>query len=114
MPNVVVTSEHIRNYNALNKNYAQLIGKLWSDPAFKSRLMANPTQVLKESGFDVPPGVSVKILENDDNTLYFPIPYQGSVEMTDEQLDHVAGGGASTFSTAGTVVSTVSTQSTAC
>ncbi len=114
MPNVIVTQEHIKNYDPMMKNYAQLIGKAWGDPDFKKRLMANPAQVLKEHGFDVPPGVSVKILENDNQTMYFPIPYQGSIELSDQQLDHVAGGGGSTSSSAATMPSCVSTVSTSC
>ena len=89
------------------KKYGQMMAKVWSDPAFKQRLMTDPRAVLQEQGIEVPAGLEVRPLQQSQQMIYFPIPAAPSGEISDEQLEQVAGG--STASTAGSAgsVSTV-------
>lgn len=45
------------------RRYGQLVARSWTDPAFKQRLLNAPTPVLQESGFSVPDGVVVRVVE---------------------------------------------------
>jgi hypothetical protein len=98
------------------KQYGQLVARAWGDQAFKRRLLADPAAVLAEQGIPVPPGVEVRAVENTDRVLYLTLPPGPSDELSDEQLDAVAGGDTAgtggTIGTAGTFLgSTVSTVS---
>jgi len=85
------------------KRYGQLVARAWGDAAFKARLLAEPAAVLAEHGIPVPPGVEVRAVENTDRVLYLTLPPAPSDELSDEQLDAVAGGDcAGTASTVGT------------
>jgi hypothetical protein len=44
--------------------YAKLLEKVWSDPAAKKKFLAEPRTALASEGFVVPPGVTVKVVEN--------------------------------------------------
>jgi hypothetical protein len=104
------------------KRYGQLVARAWADEAFKRRLLAEPAAALAEQGIPVPPGVEVRAVENTDRVLYLTLPPRPSDELSDEQLDAVAGGdcagtagSASTLGTAATpsTVGTFGTISTA-
>ena len=76
-------------------DYAKVVAKAWSDEAFKARLLADPYAALNEAGVEVPAGVTakVKVVENTSDTVHLvlpPPPPEG--ELTDEDLDKVAGG----------------------
>ena len=53
-----------------NKKWAMLQAKAWKDSHFKEKLLENPSQVLKENGIDVKPGVNIKIVENTKSSKY--------------------------------------------
>ena len=44
----------------------QLIAKCWADENFKQKLLANPAATLKTQGVKLPPGLSIKAVENTD------------------------------------------------
>ena len=75
-----------------------LFAACWKDDALKARFMADPKAVLAERGFDVPDDMTVKVLENNDNTAHItlPMPPKGHAELTDEQLSLASGGAACT------------------
>ena len=79
-----------QNENA--KKMGQLIAKCWEDEALKARLIANPAAVLQEFGLEAPAGVELKVVENSVQVQYLVLPPKPSDELTDEQLDGVAGG----------------------
>ena len=56
------------------KKMAKLIAKVWSDEAFKERLIADPKAVLAAEGISVPSGVDIKVVEQTDKQQYFVIP----------------------------------------
>jgi hypothetical protein len=49
-----------RAASAFLKQYQQLVARAWGDPAFKARLLADPTATLTEMGLDVLPGLRAR------------------------------------------------------
>jgi hypothetical protein len=99
------------------KQWGLLVARTWSDEGFKRRLLAAPAVALAEQGIPVPPGVEVRVHENTATVVNFTLPPQPSEELSDEQLDAVAGGdtagSAGTISCLGTVCSTYGTAGSA-
>ena len=84
---------------AYAKQYGQLVARAWGDEAFKQRLLA-------EQVIDVPPGVEVRVHESTDAVVHLTPPPKPAEELSDEQLEAVAGG--DTVGTAGTMFSIAS------
>ena len=63
------------------KKYAKLIAKVWSDEAFKERLLTDSRAVLEAEGIIVPPGVEVKVLEQTETQLFVVIPPKPPIEQ---------------------------------
>ena len=98
---------------AYAKQYGQVVAKAWADEEFKQRLLADPAAVLQAEGITVPQGVELRAVENTDKVLYFMLPPKPSAELSDEQLDQLAGGAtASTAGSAGTFLCITTTAST--
>ena len=74
------------------RKWGQIVARAWREPAYKQRLMADPAAVLREEGLAVPAGQQVRLVENTDQVLHLVLP-QKPRDLSDEQLDHVAGGG---------------------
>jgi hypothetical protein len=58
----------------LNKKYAKLIARAWSDESFKKELLADPRTVLAAHGITVPEGVNIQVLEEKENVRYLILP----------------------------------------
>src|SRR5262245_19687256 len=83
--------------------WGQLVARAWSDDAFKARLLAEPAPTLAEQGITMPPGVEIRVHENTPTMVHLTIPPKPSDDLSDEQLDSIAGGAeVSTASTVGT------------
>src|SRR5262245_16541524 len=97
------------------KQYGQLVARAWGDEAFRARLLAEPAAALAEQGIAVPAGVEVRVHEQTPTVVHLTLPPKPTDELSDEQLDAVAGGELNTigtagcFSTVGTAPSTFST-----
>ena len=76
------------------KQYGQLIAKAWTDEEFKARLKADPKAGLKEVGIDVPEGHAVHVHEAASDEHHLVIPPKPAGELSDEDLDKMAGGAA--------------------
>ena len=74
------------------KQYGQLVAKAWSDEGFKARLLANPKAAMAEVGMDAPEGVEIEVVESTQEKAYLVIPPKPVGELSDEDLDKVAGG----------------------
>jgi hypothetical protein len=74
------------------KKYGQVVAKAWQDEAFKRRLLGNPQAVLEEHGLPLPPGKAVRVVEDTADTVHLVLPPKPAGELSDEQLDQVAGG----------------------
>jgi hypothetical protein len=82
-----------------NKVFTEIIGKCWEDESFKQSLIESPEATLEAytgSPVRLPEGVQLVVNDQtDDNVIYFNIPPQvtdGNLELSDEQLEMVAGG----------------------
>lgn len=86
--------------------YAQVVEKAWMDSDFKKGLIANPVYVIKKefgATVHVPQGKTLVVLdqseftniEQEDDKSYFVIPEntQKELELTEEELEIVSGGG---------------------
>lgn len=76
-----------------DRKRAKIVARAWTDPSFKSRLLSEPKAVLAEYDLRVPDGVSIEIVENNDEKRFFVLPMPPKdVELTADDLDRVAGG----------------------
>lgn len=87
------------NLTPQEEMYAKVIQKAWEDPNFKARLVADPIAALQAftgKSFHIPAGKRLVVRDQtDDSTIYINIPpYRSTdeVELTDAQLEAVAGG----------------------
>ena len=69
------------------KKMAKVIARVWSDEAFKERLIADPKAVLAAEGISVPSGVDIKVVEQTDKQQYFVIPPRpDSISVEDVEI----------------------------
>jgi hypothetical protein len=69
-----------------------ILAKCWADASFKTQLLADPTAALKAEGIEVPAGCTVRVLENTDKVLNYVLPPNPNAELSDAELESVAGG----------------------
>jgi len=73
----------------------RLIEKAWRDPVFRKDIVKDPKGMLeKHTGQKLPGQLRIYVHEEDANTLHFSIPSPPSNlnELSDEDLERVAGG----------------------
>ena len=70
------------------------LGQAWrADPAFRSRLEADPAAAAAEKGLRLPDGVSeVRVAENTADTFHVIFPSSPNQSLSDEALRQVSGG----------------------
>jgi hypothetical protein len=73
---------------------SKVIRRAWADPAYKSKLLSDPHGTLAEAGVQVPAGSKVKVVEDTADTrhLVLPVAPPNTGELSDEELEKVAGG----------------------
>lgn len=75
---------------------AHIIAQAWKDEAYKQELLSNPKAVIeREFGVQLPAETNVQVLEENPINLYFVLPMRpnlSEVELSEEQLEAVAGG----------------------
>lgn len=74
---------------------ARIAEKAWHDPAFHQRVLADANGAYEEAtGLKLPPGVTLKVIEDDAHTINFVIPPRPAAasELSDADLEAVAGG----------------------
>jgi hypothetical protein len=86
-----------QNTQSRNELEAKIIAKAWQDEAFKQELLSNPKAVFsQELGQSISDEVEIRILEENLTTLYLVLPMKPVVandeELSEEQLEAVAGG----------------------
>lgn len=98
MGNKVENTENIEKFQSRRDIEAEIIAKAWKNEAYKQELLENSKAVMEaEFGREFRPEVTVEVLEESENSLHFvlPIPPQVEVEeLSEEELEIVAGGGA--------------------
>lgn len=77
---------------------AKIYTACWKDPTFKSRFLADPKAVLMEHGVEVPDRIDLKVVENAGDCVHItlPKPPADHGDLSDEELEAAAGGGAYT------------------
>jgi hypothetical protein len=82
-----------------------IIDQAWKDEGFKEELLRDPRSVIsREIGQHIPQNINIKVLEETSDTIYFVLPQSPldkraglEGELTDEDLEAVAGGDCSWF-----------------
>ncbi len=74
------------------KKWAKVIAKAWSDPAFKKKLLHNPTAVLAAEGIELPKEVHVEIHESTNKVIHLNLPHKPEGELSEEKLLKIAAG----------------------
>lgn len=75
-----------------------LIAKAQADPAFRQALLKDAkTAIETEFGIKFPSGMEFKVLEETPMTNYLVLPPALNGELSDDELDAVAGGWFSSF-----------------
>jgi hypothetical protein len=82
------------------KTYAEIVQKAWDDANFKNQLIDNPVaaiETLTGKKVNLPVGKTLVVRDQtDESTVYINIPSKSNmddVELNEEQLEAVAGGG---------------------
>lgn len=72
---------------------AKIAAKAMEDEAFRAKLLSDPKSAIAEStGLEFPAEVNIVVHEETDDTLHLVIPPAIPDELTDDQLEAVAGG----------------------
>lgn len=76
-----------------NEALYEIYLECYEDPEFKARFLSDPASVLKEWEIEVPAGVSIKAVEDSQpNVITLHLPPEPEEELSDEDLESVAGG----------------------
>lgn len=83
---------------------AQVVQKAWEDTQFMEELISNPVEVMEKltgQKVNLPTGQKLVVVDqSDESTVYLNIPRKvnlDALELTEEQLEMVAGGITPTF-----------------
>lgn len=74
-----------------------VINRAWSDDNYRDELVASPAAAIKSAtGYELPEGAKVVVVDQSDPSVSHlnigPKPDMDDMELTDEQLEAVAGG----------------------
>ncbi|MCB0086453.1 MAG: NHLP leader peptide family RiPP precursor [Caldilineaceae bacterium] len=79
--------------NTQSNAYSRLVTKAWTDPDFKTRLLADPKAVMAESGLEVPEGIRLNIVEDTSDIINIVLPASpAGGALSEQDLEKVAGG----------------------
>ena len=81
--------------SALRDHADRIIAKAWADDSFKARLLADPAAVAAAEGIPVPAGLKIVVHESKPGELLVVLPAKPTSELSDAELEGVAGGGES-------------------
>ena len=73
--------------------YQELMQKAATDDEFRGKLLADPKSTIESLlGTSLPDGLTIRIVENSPSEVTFVIPPAVSSELSDDQLEAIAGG----------------------
>jgi hypothetical protein len=73
--------------------YGKAVRRAQEDDTFRSRLLQDPHGAIQEvAGAPIPEGIEVVVHENTTSRLHFVLPPRPQGELSDAQLEQVAGG----------------------
>ena len=70
----------------------QIIAKAWADENFKAWLLTDPQAALRAQGIDLPFDLKLVVHEDTPQTRHFVLPIKPQEELSDDELESVAGG----------------------
>lgn len=86
-------------YSQEQRLNAEVVQRAWDDAQFRSELMTNPIETMEKltgHKISLPEGQKLVVVDQtDESIVYFNIPQKvdiNSLELTEEQLEQVAGG----------------------
>jgi hypothetical protein len=74
------------------KRWGQVVARAWSDDGFRQRLLTEPASVLCEAGIEIPPGVTVRVVQGDtaeateEETCFWLPPNPADEELVEDDL----------------------------
>ena len=72
---------------------AAIIAKALKDDGYREELLANPKHAIQqEFGKELPLGLEVRVVEESSNVVYLVLPPKPVVELSETDLEAVAGG----------------------
>ena len=75
---------------------SQVVNRATRDSAFRQELLQNPKETVeRELGVSIPAGIELRVVEETTSTLYLVLPPQpiaAGQELSDRELEQVAGG----------------------
>jgi hypothetical protein len=80
------------NKKVQNDQINRILAKCWADASFKQQLLADPVALLKAEGVEIPAGYTVCIVENADKVVNYVLPPNPNADLSDSELESVAGG----------------------
>ncbi|MDD3363802.1 MAG: hypothetical protein PHZ03_02350 [Syntrophomonas sp.] len=84
--------------NKARLSWFEIVNKSVVNKEFKEQLLAEPLRVLKENGFPLQEGKKVQVVVEEAGTDILVIPPRPySNELSDEELENVAGGGSASI-----------------
>ncbi|MDD2923580.1 NHLP leader peptide family RiPP precursor [Rhodoferax sp.] len=76
-----------------DKTISEIMDKCQTDEGFKRRLLSDANATLAAEGIAIPAGIKVNVLENTSTVIHYILPPAPQAELSDADLDMVAGGG---------------------
>jgi len=83
----------------------QVIRRKIQRPAYRKTFLKSPrSEIERQLGASLPGDMNITVLEEGPNLLYFVVPYEvpSGRELSDLELEHVAGGKHDTYNNTGT------------
>jgi len=77
--------------NAHRTLFDNVMVKAWSDPAFKSKLLTDPSAALATFDARLPAGMVMKVVENTENLDHLVIPMRPAGDLSDENIAEATG-----------------------
>jgi hypothetical protein len=80
-------------FDQQGRKMSQLIARCWSDETYKRKFVADPVGTFKAEGIatGAPERAAIKVVEDSEKLVHLVIPNRPN-ELSDEDLDQVAGG----------------------
>ncbi|MCC5789718.1 MAG: NHLP leader peptide family RiPP precursor [Opitutales bacterium] len=83
----------MKNPAEFQKTLETIYAQCAKDKAFRQRFVADPKAVIQEQGIELPSQLKFKVVENQKpNVLTLHLPPKPTQELSDEELESVAGG----------------------
>lgn len=76
----------------LDRAWSKIVAKAWTDEEFKEKLMNDPTETLKELGFEFQPGQKIELHEQGGRVVHLIFPNKPEGELSETELKKVAAG----------------------